>query len=569
MAQNGRAADYPHGVSQHEQNLSDSKIGRRRAAAVEGRGENYHERRAEIVTAATKLFRDRGYPRTSLSDIAAAIGAERASLYYYFSSKEEILNEAVTPLVVRNTDLVEELRDSADSVPDKLRRFVLALMTSYAEHYPLLFLYLEENLSHVAKSREAWAKEMRAVNHRFESALEAIVAEGVADGTLRPLADPRILANGLMGTVSWTHRWFNPTRSSTDAATIGEAYADLILGGLVADPAAPAAQEHPWKTTAHPDVSRVVARFEAANVPPYHDLSVRQARGIMENVTRLQAPEVSVARVRDLLVAGAQGMLPARVYHPEPGRRLPMVVYLHGGGWALGGLREADRPCRRLASTAGCVVVAIDYRRAPETKFPGPLEDCIHAVRWLAANAEDIDADDNRVTLLGDSAGGNLVAATSMRLRDEGGPRLASQILVYPCLAPARTSTFASYEQYAEGPLMTRSDMEWFWDLYLRTEIDESDPAAAPLLAPDLADLPPTLVVVAELDPLRDEGLAYAERLREAGVPTESTIYRGAAHGFWWMDGEMRQAEELTEQIARHLGAEVDAELRFDGLSEA
>lgn len=542
-------------MAQDAGELSDSNIGRRRAAAAGGGRENYQDRRSEIVKAAVTLFRERGYRRTALSDIAESIGTERATLYYYFSSKEEILNEAVTPVVLRNTAIVEELRDSLEPVPQKLRHLIVGLLTSYAENFPLLFLYLEENLSHVAESREGWAAEMRRVNQRYVGALEEIIGEGIADGTLRPLADPRILANGLMGTVSWTHRWFNPLHSSTDAAAIGEAYADLLLGGLVTAADDTPRQESTWLAAAHPDVARVTAQFAAAGVPPYHVLSVRQARGVLENVTRMQAPEVPVARVEDLLVPGAAGQLPARVYHPDPGRSLPLVVYLHGGGWTLGGIREVDRPCRRLAVAGGCVVVAVEYRRSPETKFPGPLEDCVHAVRWLAANTDVVEADAEHVVLLGDSAGGNLVAATTLRLRDEGGPRLAAQILLYPCLAPARTTTFASYRQYADGPLMTRADMEWFWAHYLRSEADEQDPLAAPLLADDVSGLPPALVVVAELDPLRDEGLAYAERLRAAGVPTEYAVYRGAAHGFWWMDGEMRQAGELTAQLVRYLGS--------------
>jgi acetyl esterase len=321
-------------------------------------------------------------------------------------------------------------------------------------------------------------------------------------------------------------------------------------GGLGAD----AAVEPAWLAAAHPDVVRVTAQFAAAGVPPYPVLSVRQARGVLAGVTRLQAPEAAVARVSDLLVPGAAGQLPARVYHPGPERRLPLVVYLHGGGWTLGGLREADRPCRGLALAGDCVVVAVDYRPAPETKFPGPLHDCLAAVRWLAANPDAVGANGD-VVLAGDSAGGNLAAATALCLRDDGGPRLAAQILLYPCLAPARTSTFASYTQYADGPLMTRAEMEWFWAHYLATESDEHDPRAAPLLAPDPAGLPPALVVVPELDPLRDEGLAYAERLRSAGVPAEATVYPGAAHGFWWMDAEMRQADELTEQLGRYVRA--------------
>lgn len=551
-------------MSEDARALSDSRIGRRRAAAVEGNRENYQDRRTEIVGAAVALFRDRGYRQTSLADIAEAVGTERATLYYYFGSKEEILNEAVTPIVLGNTAIAEQIRDSADSAPDKLRRLVTGLLSSYAEHYPLLYLYLEENLSHVAKSREAWASEMRAVNRRYLAAIEGMIGDGIAAGTLRPLADPRILANGLMGLVSWTHRWFNPRQSTTDAATIGTTYAELLLGGMEARTGAPADGGPSWHAAADHDVIRVAARLTAAGVPCYDEVSVSEARALLEGVVRLQAPETPVAQVRDLLVPGEAGQLPARAYHPDPGRRLPLVVYVHGGGWVLGGIAPADRPCRRLAVAANCVVVSLDYRRAPETPFPGPLEDCVSAVRWLAAHPEAVGADGGRLTLLGDSAGGNLVAATSRRLcdsggdegGDEGGPRVDRQILLYPCLVPSRTGTFASRDTYADGPLLTRAELDWFWGHYLRSEADEHDPAAAPLLAADLSGLPSTTLVVAELDPLRDEGLAYAERLRDAGVPTEVTVYQGAAHGFWWMDGEMRQAGELTEQIARVLRAD-------------
>lgn len=541
-------------MAQDAQQLPDSGIGRRRAAATDGDGENYHDRRTEIVRAAAVLFREKGYRRTSLADIAEAVGADRASLYYYFSSKDQILYEAVTPIVLRNTAIAEAIRDSAEPAPAKLRRLMVGLLRSYAEHYPLLYMYLEENLSHVTKNRQAWAAEMRAVNRRYVGAIEQIIQQGIAAGSLRPIADPRILANGLMGLVSWTHRWYNPIQSSIDAATIGEAYADLLVGGLAAPLAEAEVGAGPsWLREAHPDVARVTARFRAAGVPRYSELSVPAARVALENVTRLQAPEAPLAEVRDLLVPGAAGDLPARLYHADPSRRLPLVVYVHGGGWVLGGIPAADRPCRRLAAAGECAVVSIEYRRAPETKFPGPLEDCISAVKWLAANAVQVCGDGDHLVLMGDSAGGNLVAATAQRLRAEAGPPVERQILVYPCLLPPRGSTFASYEQYADGPFMSKAEMEWFWHHYLRSEADEDNPAAAPLLAGDLSGLPPATIVLAELDPLRDEGLAYAERLRAAGVPTEVEVYRGAAHGFWWMDGEMQQAGELTEQLGRQL----------------
>ena len=305
----------------------------------------------------------------------------------------------------------------------------------------------------------------------------------------------------------------------------------------------------------HPDVARLAAQFAAQGVRPYHELGVLRARDVLEGVTRVQAERVEVRAVRDVLVPGAAGSLPARVYHPDPGRRPPVVLYVHGGGWLLGSVRAADRPVRRLVRASGCVVVSLEYRRAPEDPFPAAHDDVVAAARWLAAHAGELGGDGERLVLLGDSAGGNLAAAAARSLRDAGGPPVAAQVLVYPVLAPARDTPFASYAANADGPFMTRAELEWFWSLYLRSPADQDDPRANPLAATDLAGLPPATVVVAELDPLRDEGLAYAERLREAGVEATATTYPGAAHGFWWMDGALTQAGELTEQLAGVLRA--------------
>lgn len=300
----------------------------------------------------------------------------------------------------------------------------------------------------------------------------------------------------------------------------------------------------------HPDVTALVARFAELGVPRYDEVGVLHARALCDGVTRLQGPPRTVSDVRDVLLPGDAGLLPARVYDPRPDEARTVVLYLHGGGWTLGGIKPADRPCRALAAASGCVVVSLDYRRAPETKFPGPLLDCVAAARAIVAAPALVGGDSGGIVLLGDSAGGNLAAATTLALRADAGA-VRAQVLLYPSLLPARGTPYASYRRQAEGPLMTAREMVWFWDHYLRTDEDGYDPRAAPLLAQDLRDLPPTTIVTAELDLLRDEALAYAGRLAEAGVPVETTTYVGAAHGFWWMDAVMSQAGELTEQLAR------------------
>jgi AcrR family transcriptional regulator len=212
-----------------------SAIGRRRAAAMRGNSSGYVDRRTTIIAAAADLFKERGYNRTTLSDIAAAIGTDRASLYYYFGSKEEVLDALVTDVVIANVETAERTRDSEGSAPEKLRTLIVDLMVSFAANYPVLYVYLQGNLSHITGKRAAWAQQMREVNHRWEGAIEVIVQQGIDDGTIRPLADPRILANGVIGVVGWTSRWYNPARD-IDPAAIGEAYAEMLLGGVEIPP---------------------------------------------------------------------------------------------------------------------------------------------------------------------------------------------------------------------------------------------------------------------------------------------------------------------------------------------
>lgn len=212
---------------------AESGIGRRRAQALGSKKSAYAGRRAKIISAAAELFRKSGYQSTSLAQIAEAIGTDRASLYYYFSSKEEIFDIIVTDVVEQNLAIAESIRDSDGTAVHKLHRVTTQLMSSYAENYPFLYIYLQENMAQIAGKRQAWAERMRAVNRRYERAIGEMIQQGLDEGTIKAVAPAWVIANGLMGMISWTNRWFNPETSSVSAAEIGEAYAEILLTGIV------------------------------------------------------------------------------------------------------------------------------------------------------------------------------------------------------------------------------------------------------------------------------------------------------------------------------------------------
>jgi acetyl esterase len=225
------------------------------------------------------------------------------------------------------------------------------------------------------------------------------------------------------------------------------------------------------------------------------------------------------------------------------------MVYFHGGGWVVCDLDTHDVVCRAIARRAGAVVIAVDYRLAPEHKFPAAVVDCYAATVWVAANADRLSIDRNRITVGGDSAGGNLGAVVSLKSRDENGPAIALQAMVYPV---TDLSSFAtpSYQEFADGYQLTKAEMVWFRDHYLGSLEDARHPHASPLLAADLRGLPPALIITAECDPLRDEGEAYAKRLAAAGVPVTSTRYAGMIHPFFSLSGAIPQALDAIQQVA-------------------
>lgn len=288
--------------------------------------------------------------------------------------------------------------------------------------------------------------------------------------------------------------------------------------------------------------------------PGLEDMTVAEARQLMRHRAELAGPGEAVAHVEDRVVPGPGGVgIPVRIYRPADGGRLPVLVYFHGGGWVIGSLDTHDGSCRMLANRSGCAIVSVDYRLAPEHRFPAAADDCLAATRWVAANAAAIGCDPARIAVGGDSAGGNLAAVVALRTRDEGGPALVHQLLVYP-VTDANLDT-ASYRENAEGYFLTREGMRWFWQHYAPAAEARAHPHASPLRASDLRGLPPATVITAEYDPLRDEGEAYAARLREAGVATRLTRYDGVIHGFFGMHGLVDQAGLAVEEAAAALRA--------------
>jgi acetyl esterase len=255
-------------------------------------------------------------------------------------------------------------------------------------------------------------------------------------------------------------------------------------------------------------------------------------------------PEKPVA-AEDRLVPGPVGDIPVRIYHPDSDRLLPVVVYFHGGGFVIGDIFSHDTICQRLAAGVPALVVSVDYRLAPEHRFPAAVDDCDAATAWVSAHAAEFGGDSARLAVAGDSAGANLSAVVTRRARDAGGPPIAFQLLVYPCTDMTRS--LRSHIENGEGYLLDSDTMTWFINNYLADD-DLRHPDASPLFADDLSGLPPALVVTAEFDPLRDEGEAYAERLRKAGVPVTATRYDGMIHGFYGLDSVFDAAKQATTE---------------------
>jgi acetyl esterase len=297
-----------------------------------------------------------------------------------------------------------------------------------------------------------------------------------------------------------------------------------------------------------PQAQKVVDTIAALNLKPIKDSTPAEAREAMRTRTAALGPVEDVPAVADHRVPVPGGEITVRVYAPAGVGPHPVLVFYHGGGWVIGDLYTHDGLCRSIVNAAGCAVASVDYRLAPEFTFPVAVEDSYTALKWVAANAPRLGLDSARVAVGGDSAGGNLAAVMALLSRDRRGPRVLLQVLVYPVTNHDFGTT--SYRENATGYVLTTEDMRWFWRHYLSREEQGQEVSASPFRAKSLADLPPALVITAGCDPLRDEGEAYAARLRDAGAPVTLTQYPGMFHGFLRMTRILDQARAALDEVA-------------------
>jgi acetyl esterase len=307
----------------------------------------------------------------------------------------------------------------------------------------------------------------------------------------------------------------------------------------------------------HPAAQAVIAESEDAPVPPSNGLSPESARARLEDIMG-DLPVEDVANTAEYSIPGPETTerdVPIRVYEPDADPPYPILVYYHGGGFMVGSLDTHDNICAALTNRADCLTLSVDYRLTPEHAFPAGLEDAFAAVRWAEEFAGKINGDPDRIAVAGDSAGGNLSAAVTLMLRDHGGPDLVHQGLIYPGTASPLLHDLPSHEENAEGYFLEMPTVEWYYHNYVQSPADVRNPYASPLLAEDLSGLPDATVITAGFDPIRDEGIEYAEALAADGVAVDHRHYEEMIHAFVSLPKAIPQGEQALDELGANLAA--------------
>ena len=307
----------------------------------------------------------------------------------------------------------------------------------------------------------------------------------------------------------------------------------------------------PLMAPLHPQARAVLDEIVASRVDDSQPCDIAELRRLEKVEARFSGPPQEVAAVRDVRISGPAGALPIRLYFPDGQPPHPTLMFIHGGGWALGSVELSDEVCRALCRASNMLVASVEYRLAPEHPFPAGLDDCAAALRWLGGQT-DVGA----IAVGGDSAGGNLAAATALLAREQGIGDLALQLLIYPALDPALSDP--SMDSLATGYGLTKEGMRCFWDMYLQSPGDAANPHASPLRASDLSDVAPAFILTAEYDPLVDEGERYAGRLKESGVRVQLRRFDGMIHGFVSYLGRLEAAQAAIDDCARALREAID-----------
>ncbi|HXG20258.1 MAG TPA: alpha/beta hydrolase fold domain-containing protein [Methylomirabilota bacterium] len=302
----------------------------------------------------------------------------------------------------------------------------------------------------------------------------------------------------------------------------------------------------------HPQVKAALDAMTAAG-PPLHRLTPQEARKAIEAMRATRGEPERVAKIENVTFRGPGGPLPARIYIPDGRGPFPVLLYFHGGGWVVGSIETVDASCRSLANQAGCIVISADYRLAPEHKFPAAAEDAYAAAQWTALNIASFYGDPARLAVGGESAGANLAAVAAIMAQERGTPSFVLQLLLYPALNYAFDTP--SCKENAEGYFLTTEMMQWFWKQYLTTDADGENPYASPLRVKRLQGMAPAAIFTAEFDPLRDDGAAYAAKLREAGIPVTYKCQEGLIHGYMGMASAVEPAKKARDEAAAALRA--------------